>query len=304
MRRDVSAILVGGLVLGAVVLAALALVLFGSMNPLSPASRVAVYIDESVSGLEEGAAVKLRGVKVGQVASLEVVCDLDAALTVVIVRCSISPGVIMDASGQTLDLGDAAALDRLIESGLRAKVALAGVTGLRYLDLDFYEPGDHPARYPGGLDQLADTSLVIPAIPSTISELTDGLAGIIADLRRADISGATAKFSQALGASEGTMTSITELARKVARFLSEFEDTDIRGLVQRLSRTLEEAEAGLRSVTDASEQVAWLIGGESGLDRAFINTLEAIEGAARAIEQFAAYLERYPDALLLGKPHD
>ena len=58
---------IGTFVVGGLVLALAAIILFGNFDLFSPRRRAAVVFDGSISGLSIGAPVSFRGVRVGAV---------------------------------------------------------------------------------------------------------------------------------------------------------------------------------------------------------------------------------------------
>lgn len=71
-RRQIT---IGAFVLGGVVLALVAVVLFGKAHLFSPTIRAAIVFQDSVSGLAVGAPVNFRGMQIGAVASIAVEFD-------------------------------------------------------------------------------------------------------------------------------------------------------------------------------------------------------------------------------------
>ena len=66
---------VGAFVLGGIVLALSAIVLFGKFSFFNPAIRAAVVFEDSIAGLSVGAPVTFRGVRVGAVESIAIQFD-------------------------------------------------------------------------------------------------------------------------------------------------------------------------------------------------------------------------------------
>ena len=67
MNHRVSPMLIGAFVLGALLLAVMAVVVIGSGRYFRRTSPFVLYFPGSVNGLREGAAVKFRGVEIGSV---------------------------------------------------------------------------------------------------------------------------------------------------------------------------------------------------------------------------------------------
>ena len=65
----------GAFVIGAFALGVVALLTFGGVSIFSKPQRFVVYFNESIHGLDLGSPVKLRGVRVGRVADLNIRYD-------------------------------------------------------------------------------------------------------------------------------------------------------------------------------------------------------------------------------------
>lgn len=103
------------------------------------------YFAESVTGLDMGSAVKYRGVPVGEVKRIGFVyseygtTSTGGALTLagarqILVVMALDPekfGLLQKQDANTI-------LNKLVEQGLRVKIALSGVTGLAFLELDYF----------------------------------------------------------------------------------------------------------------------------------------------------------------------
>lgn len=159
MRKKPNPKLIGAFVLGGLALLVIAVAVFGSSR-FFETTRVAVaYFDRSVAGLNEGAPVTFRGVRVGQVKNV--------ALRVETENLTARIPVYLEFQLNRIDwIGDGGfdeeQIDRLIAKGLRAKlVPQSLVTGQLMVELNF-EP-ETPARLIGGSD--------VPEIPTTDSDI-------------------------------------------------------------------------------------------------------------------------------------
>ena len=85
--------LVGAFVLGGIVLALGAIVLFGKFNLFNPAVRAAVVFEDSIAGLSVGAPVTFRGVRVGAVESIAIQFDPKTTPPIFRSSCGSSPTV-------------------------------------------------------------------------------------------------------------------------------------------------------------------------------------------------------------------
>ena len=99
--------------------------------------KLFTYFSESVQGLSVGSSVKYRGVPVGTVSKLSI--DMDSKK--VLVTMEIDPGHF-HSTRQKLDTGNV--FERLIrkevENGLRCRLEFAGITGMKFIELDYFAP--------------------------------------------------------------------------------------------------------------------------------------------------------------------
>jgi paraquat-inducible protein B len=159
MRAD-GQTAVGAFVLGGIVLALAAIVMFGKFSIFNPSDLAAVVFEDSIAGLSVGAPVTFRGVRVGAVESIGIEFDpgTNVASIPVIVRLTPNraPGV-PKTGDQRADIAG------LITRGLRAELNVQSfVTGQSPIDLDF-DPTSPAVLHPGA------TSL--PEIPTRQSTL-------------------------------------------------------------------------------------------------------------------------------------
>lgn len=188
MKLKPNATLIGAFVLGGLALGAAVLLIFGGGNPFAARRRLMVYFDESVAGLDPGAAVKLRGVRRGRVLSLTPTLSPDARTTVVAVLCELEGGELSSPDGKPVDLLEPSTLKTLVDEGLRARLKPAGLSGEYAVDLDMYDPRRYPAQ--AAPEWAAGTpDPVVPAIPSATGELLDDLQAVARQVRNADLDG-------------------------------------------------------------------------------------------------------------------
>jgi phospholipid/cholesterol/gamma-HCH transport system substrate-binding protein/paraquat-inducible protein B len=166
--------------LGIFVLAAIGVLLavvltFGSGQFFKKSFTVETYIKQSVTGLDAGAAVRFRGVKIGQVNSISLSGDLyeqDVKMTdrreYVVVR--------MQIFGDKVRLDN---LDTYLKDNLRTRVKSMGITGVNYIELDFYPSAENylPLRYTWKPEYP-----VVPSMPNQADEIFSGIEKLITGL--------------------------------------------------------------------------------------------------------------------------
>src|SRR5271157_3744273 len=122
MKTKLSPALVGAFVLGAFAIGIITLLALGTFSLFSKPQRFMVYFDESISGLDQGSPVKLRGVRVGHVVDTAIRYDRATGRSLAAVLCELNQGAITDEKGGSFDVADRAALQELVDRGLRAQL--------------------------------------------------------------------------------------------------------------------------------------------------------------------------------------
>ena len=321
MKTKLSPFLIGSFVLGSVMLVVIALLSFRSLHLFSKAARFVAYFNESVQGLDVGSAVKLRGVRVGRVVTVQVCYDSNSQRWQVAVVTELDKGTISDLGGKMIQLTERATLQRLIDEGLRAKIDLVGITGLQFVELDFFDPQEFPVPH---RDDKSDYP-VVPTLRSGMSELIGNLSKIANNLNKVDFGGVSRDL-QSLLASVNRQVSDVDLKQMVAKMtaaaasidalagsaeakaaLVNFSKTatEVQILVSRLDAQVEPVQAELvrtlHSFHDAAESVHKLLGPELGLGEEAVRTLQQVKETAESLQQLADFLERNPSALITGK---
>lgn len=310
---------VGGFVLGALALGVAAILFFGGSRLLERTARAVIYFEGSVAGLDVGAPVTFRGVRVGAVQRVEL--QLSAAGQARIpVTVELLPGQVT-VVGRDARRSDAT-LENLVDAGLRAQLNLQSfVTGQLRVDLDF-RPGT-PA------DLVPDADLPqIPAVPSDIERLR-------ATLQEAPVQDVVQAAQRTLAAVERVATRLDadfgpllegalngmggagrtlEAAERAITLLQ----TEAAGTLRELNGLLAEAR---RQLDGRGEEFARVLGTADRVGRQAEAVLGALEGltsprarlrgdleaaardlaaGAASLRGFARAVERDPSAILRG----
>jgi paraquat-inducible protein B len=330
MKAKLSPTVVGAFVMGAIALGVVALLSFGGLHFFSQPQRFVVYFDESVHGLDLGSAVKLRGVRIGHVVDLNVRYDARGNHSQVAVICELSRDILTDTHGEPIDVSDRGALQVLIDRGLRAKLGVVGLaTGLLYVELNFVDPAEYPI---GGAGVARGKYAVIPAMPSAISEYQASLTMILSNLKKVDFGGLATDVKRLLataqkqldGADVKGLVSQWKDAGAAVKDLASSPDakqafanlnaavTELRGVLakidtqvtpagENLTATLKEAKAALERFNAAAASAQHFIEAQSWVGDQGVQTLQELGDAAESVRRLADFLERDPNALLVGK---
>ena len=314
MRRA-SPTLIGSFVLGAVVLSVAAVVALGSGRLFRETERFISFFEGSVTGLDAGAAVRFRGIDVGEVADvlldvpgverldtdvrIAVVYDLDRSL--------------LEARGAAARLDDPLDEALLLAMGLRAELATESLlTGRKYIALDLLPNAPPPAEPVEGAPYPE-----IPTASSEFERIDEELFGIVAELGAVKldtlVSVAIEAFADlgALASSPPLNTALEELPAAIAGLRSTV--ADLRTLIASVDSALvpvteEIVATSARAATTMGrfeatlDEVGTLVEPESPAFVRFERAMLDLSAASLALRNLADYLERNPSALVRGRP--
>ncbi|WP_424136676.1 MlaD family protein [Roseomonas chloroacetimidivorans] len=287
------------------------------------------YIRESVQGLEVGAAVRFRGVQLGQVTEISLVAvaypppseGLSTAYQRVLVRFALD----------LTRLRDAPDVPKAVAAGLRVRLSSTGITGVGYLELDFVDS----ERFPVDEVPWKPDYPVIPAIPSTVAQVTTvaeqlvrrlsdlpleqilgDVTGLLTDLRRQVNDGDVAQASRAATETLNTLQqavadlNLPALSAEARGTLADLRGLvngpEVRGVVQNANASMVRLQAGLQrlpgaigQVEQAAQAINNLVGDVNG---DLTPTLRDLRAASGNLRDTTEALRRAPGAAVLAPP--
>jgi paraquat-inducible protein B len=309
-------------VLGAIGLLLAAVLVLTGGDWLERRDRFAVYFPGSVRGLNRGAAVTFRGIKVGEVAEVtalltgkpDPVIQIEVVIELVGEVLQAPPGVAHPL--KSLTAADQA--KALIARGIRGRLMSQSVlTGQKYVDFDFL-PAE-PARLSGLNPRYPE----LPTTPTALERMGERAEDLIAKLaelpldrmleevrktvesaRRLvdsdDVKGAVSGVRRAAGevgpALEEVRAATSEARRLMGTLDRRVETTgsEVTEAAAELRRTLTRAERALESLE------ATLEGAEETRVTASA-TLEELARTLKALRNLVDYVQTHPEAVVLGK---
>ncbi len=327
MSKQASKSLIGAFVLGAIFLVVAGIVVFGSGRFFTKVHKNVIFFEGSVAGLQIGAPVVFRGVRIGRVTDIVLKVnerDLTAFIPVYIEidHQKIGPMKWYHRYDQRF-------LQTLIEKGLRAQLQLQSfVTGQLMVNLDFYP--STPIRLVG----LEKRYPEIPTIPSSLEQLTkrleelplkeiadrlnETLAGINRLVNSRDLQASIGSLNHLLRDSDvlvknlnsrvgplasdikGT-THAAKAAFKQAEKTLRFDEGVPGEIASSIKETLSVGQDTLKETKKGVENINVIAMGNANLGYEIGRTLEQIAELSRSLRVLADYLERHPEALLRGK---
>jgi ABC-type transporter Mla subunit MlaD len=281
--------------LGVFVLAAIAvlisvILIFGSGQIFKKSFYVETYIKQSVTGLDVGAAVRFRGVKIGQVSMVGLtgeVYEKDKPFNdrrqYVIVR--------MQVFGHAIDEQQ---VKEFVNNGLRARVKSMGITGVNYVEFDFSpksaaDNGELPyswtPEYP-----------VVPSLPNQADEIISGIQKLIDGFNEINIDGTQQKFDALLvnlntlmagdgKNNQGLVASVKDLNVILERIAKVTDKDELSILMRELVGTI----VALRQTITAMQ-------GDTQL------TIENLKQTSEQLNEFSRIASQSPSSLIWSEP--
>jgi paraquat-inducible protein B len=342
MKTKTSPTLIGAFILGAIALVALGLIFLTPILRAGRATPVVFNFDSGVTGLQVGAPITFRGVKIGEVTNIRAAYDPDEKSFVFPVEGRLTERVeVLGRSERRLQDQELEALRKeIIEKfGLRARLeVISFVTGQQRVQLDFEPdtPIDLHAGTPPGWWQ-------IPALPSRTQEIEKFVQGlpieeIVGNLRAVltnlnDVLGPTdagdrknvrdvlAAATGALGQVEKGVPRITSTLDSTAvvakqalasgkltldqvRVTAESAEKRVNTIADAINRVDESGDKTLGNTRDTLRNIENLTSENSPMLYELNTALKELAAAARSIRLLAAELEKRPDALIRGRPDE
>lgn len=343
MTRKGSATLIGLFVVVGLGLVAAGVLVATGGRLFSPKEQAVMYFQGSIYGLQVGAPVVFRGVRLGSVSAIGLVHESTTDQFTIPVRAEFDRDGITTVNADGSREKNALTLQALVARGLSAQLSMQSLlTGQQYIDLDL-RPGKT-----GVLHRPPGSSVIeIPTTATTIQNLKAQLEGLDVRALADDVSG-TARAVRDLVAGPALRDSVANLRQLTAdlRVVSQtlakradpmardaqatLHDTraalarlgqaadGVRDSAQRLGGTadkvgaLADPQAPLvQAVQRTADELARAAAGlrsqtasDAPLMQDLDRTLQDVSRASRSVRELADLLERQPDALLRGRPRE
>ncbi len=312
----------GLFMIGAVALTILGVAALASRAWFGDEPTFISFFEESVNGLERGAAVKFQGVPVGTVSELLIQIDQADKTFLVPVEYEINLTRLTTEVGEFLHLDDEEVLRQQIADGLRAQLQMESlVTDILYIELTYRPESDPPVQV-----ARATPHPEIPTARSLLAAFGTEAGSLVADvleilfrvnemLEEVDMKGineavvASAQaVEQLVGSPElqAAINEVPEMAAQLSRTLTELENLGVRlgqavGPIQAgMEESLNETTLTLQAARTTLEETRGLVDPDSGIGYGMEQAFTSLREAADALRTLVFTLERNPDMLLRG----
>jgi ABC-type transporter Mla subunit MlaD len=280
-----------GLFVLAAIGALIALILvFGSGQIFQKTFEVETYIKQSVTGLDNGASVRFRGVKVGQVISVGLTGEVYEKHIPLIERKEyVIVRMLINGDPKQI-LGE---VNGFVAANLRAKVKTMGITGVNYIELDFEAPNsDSPMlsykwkpEYP-----------VIPSLPSPADEIFSGLQKVVTNLSALNLVETQQKFDSLVtnlntvlaGSGKGNQ-GIAQSVQELNTLLAKMNGVTSNAELELLTQELVASAVVLRQMLSSAQ-------GDTAI------TIENLKQASEQLNDLMRVASRSPSSLIWGEP--
>jgi len=317
MASKASARAIGGFVIGALLLTLVAIGLLGSGNMFRQTFNFVSFFDGSVAGLEAGAAVRLRGVRIGQVNDVRLaIPGEDRARTefLIPVLYEIDKDLLVKHGG-TGEIS-VAMIDSLIKLGLRATLQQESfVTGKKFIGLELVP--DSEIQLEGVVYEdyveipTATTGLDLAAIQANVNNLMAKLMAVDADtliysithsIESIDALVSNPGFARAATELPRTLEAAQEAMNGLTRMIAD-ADSAVGPLRVQLLETASRADSAMMALQGTLEESRSLLAAEGVTSTRLNEALYEISATMRAFRSLAETLDRNPGALLRGRDY-
>ena len=257
-----------------------------------------MYFTGSVRGLNPGAPVEFRGIKIGEVLDIRLEFDSENTSFRIPVLVEIEPDRIVDRDMAGI-VSPEETLTELVQKGLRARLQTGSLlTGQLFVELNLYP--DAP------LNLVADASVPYPELPTVAGALegiTESISGIVEKIEMLDVQAMGSSVANILDGADNLVNkeqsaqAVTDLEASMRSFkniLGKVEESD-------LQQTVNSANLVLVNLTKTLQVLEQTLQPNAPLQYNVIKVMDELEETARSIRALVETLERQPQAIIFGR---
>jgi paraquat-inducible protein B len=262
------------------------------------------YFQSSVAGLGRGTPVTIFGIQVGDVTDVRFLLNPTTGLARVRVAMELQPERVVHSYDFNPGLKPRDVLQRMVDRGLRVNLETSSfITGQKDVALDF-EPDAAPAPI-----TIEGDALVLPTANGGASDILTAASQITAKLSAIPFAEIGQNLNKLLVTSNDTLggdqvkNALTSLSATLQSVQHLVATTD-RGLaptLHDLPTLTANLQSTLRDTTSVLTQLNRGYGNDSDFQRSLGQLMDQANGALRSVKDLADFLDRHPEALLLGR---
>jgi paraquat-inducible protein B len=255
-----------------------------------------MYFDQSVRGLSPGAPLEILGIKVGEVVKIELQFDMNSLDFRIPVLVYLEPerlnilvteeGEVVRGEEKTEELEeidkdrerDDSQAKEMIAKGFRAQLKTGNLlTGQLYIDL-----GNYPDAPPAELRE-ENGYTVFPTIPAPFERIVQRVDNILKKVEKVPFDKIGKELQVAVESLAETLDEIKDMSGNINK------------------ETVPKVNAALDSLQETMQGIDTTLGPDSSLNYNARQVTAELSLAIRSIRSLLEYLERDPQALILGK---
>ena len=264
-----------------------------------------MFFDSSVRGLNQGAPVEFKGIKVGSVLDIKLEFDSEDTSFRIPVLIEIEPQRIIERGADDIS-SSYQTLNKLVERGLRARLQTGSlITSQLYIELDMH---------PGSPIKLSGEETPFPELPTlgtaNFGAITQSAEKLLAKLNTIDIEKVTSTILETIDSANVTLVNANDLIttpglfeaiddmkeslKNFKRIMQKVDDSNLQDAINAGHLALENLSSTLGKTNDMLEP-------DSPVQYNLIKLTGELEETARSIRSLIEILERNPQALIFGR---
>ena len=275
---------------------------------------------ESVQGLTVGSPVKFKGVPIGtvsnitiQVESKQIRVDMDINLSSFSAENKVPDGDILQLFNKYMRTQR--------EKGLRCRLEYAGITGLKYIELDYFK-AERGHMIPAPKNKTADT-IYLPSTPSAFKDILKLINTSLERIAKVDFDGLSNRLDSVLK-SAGKIVSDPKLLQAIEQMESMSANLEqsskvlkdtltparVREIVKNVEKILDklhliskrlDVQLDKARIADTANSFRKAANAVTESRDMISNTLLKVNQAIDAFTEFINYLNDDPKSLIKGK---
>ena len=318
MDEKIRRLRTGVFVAGGLILVLLILFFLGGRDLFAHKITVVTSFSESVQGLSRGSAVKFRGAPIGTVSDI----SIHFASNLVQVEMEIDVASFSDNEQELRGKF----MHAVLEKGLRCRLEHQGITGLKFIDFDYFGGSSGGSSAGGdikGLTAKTADAIEVPSVPSTFQDVLGTITRSLDRIGKIDIEGISGDIARTIRevsdllADPAIKSAISRINEAAAHIESSTQTINRVFDEERLDRLMVSLETGIvkinKFVDDAGRETSAAKLPESTAAfrsasaavvesrRELSNTLLKMNQALDALKMLVEYIESDPSSLLNGK---
>ena len=264
---------------------------------IQPHGRVITIFKESVQGLEKGSKVKYKGVTIGSVSDVFIMTSDENRL--IQVEMEINFDSLRSENQKKLSKMFYEFLQRERKRGLRCRLEFAGITGQKYVEMDYFDKSPNSPIEELAILNAKDRKYFLPATPSLFKGLLRQLTTSLNNISKIDFGGISQDLRKTIQSADNLITSpkiaktVSELEKSSVNLTAllekangAFDAKDIREILREVNKLIKEAD-GLIKVAKADLRKAKV--GETS--KSFRNAANSISDAKETVNKLLLQIE-------------